>query len=344
MDVPAALGISLVAAGAVWLSDRHPVAALVVVGALTAALPLVGSTFPVLDLVVVVVAFQAVLHADLTPWVVAVVCFVLLTAVDAWQRFASGRGFMEPGVLYPLVLTGLVMGLGLQSRQVRRQHEELLSLRDADRWRAVSDERRRIARDLHDIAAHHLSALIVRAKLASRIGSPEALADAAHFTAATAADALDGLRGAVGVLATDASAPLTPAPRLRDLERVVATMRGAGLQVECRMPGECEVDVSVEVALAAVRIAGEALANVLHHRGPGQAWLEVQRHRGALTVDVEDDGPGTWRPEAADPTWYEPGHYGVIGMRERTQSCGGRLVIRPSRRGGWRVSAVLPAP
>ncbi|CAA9399111.1 MAG: hypothetical protein AVDCRST_MAG66-1364, partial [uncultured Pseudonocardia sp.] len=194
MDPAAALGISAVAASAVWLSAHRPVAALVVVAALAGALPLVGSTFPVMDLVVVVVAFQAVLHADLSPWVVAGVCLVLLTAVDAWQRAASGRGFLEPGVLYPLVLTGLVVGLGLQSRRVRRQHEELLALREAERRRAVSDERRRIARDLHDVAAHHLSALVVRTRLAQRVGTPEALAGAARFTATTAADALDGLR------------------------------------------------------------------------------------------------------------------------------------------------------
>ncbi|CAA9448423.1 MAG: hypothetical protein AVDCRST_MAG66-4624, partial [uncultured Pseudonocardia sp.] len=100
----------------------------------------------------------------------------------------------------------------------------------------------------------------------------------------------------------------------------------------------------VEVAVAAVRIAGEALANVLHHRGPGLARLQVRRGPGALTVLVEDDGPGTWRPEAADPAWHEPGHHGVVGMRERAQSCGGRLTIGPSVRGGWRVTAVLPVP
>jgi signal transduction histidine kinase len=350
MGLPAALGISAVAAGAVWLSARRPVAALVVVSALAAALPVVASTFPVMDLVVVVVAFQAVLHADLPPWAVASVCFVLLTVVDAWQRAAGGRGFMEPTVLYPLVLTGLVVGLGLQSRRVRRQHEQLLALRDGDRRRAVSDERRRIARDLHDVAAHHLSALVVRNKLATRLGTFEALTDAARFTARTAADTLDGLRGVVQVLTGDDAAPLAPTPQPLDLHRMLGTMREAGLQVACRIPpargDDTPVggDVPVDVAVAAVRIAGEALANVLHHRGPGRAWLEVERDPHTLTLLVEDDGPGTWRPEAADPAWHVPGHHGLVGMRERAESCGGHLRIGPSPRGGWRVSAVLPVP
>lgn len=345
MDVPAAVAVSSLAAGAVWLSARRPGAALAVVAGLAVVLPVIGSTFPVMDLVVVVVAFQAVLHGDLPPWVTATVCFVLLTAVDVWQRAAAGRGFMEPGVLYPLVLTGLVLGLGLQSRRVRRQHQELLALRDADRRRAVSDERRRIARDLHDVAAHHLSALVVRTKLATRVGTAEALADAARFTATTAADALDGLRGVVQVLVVegaDDAAPLAPPPQLADVDRIVVTMREAGLRVECTLPHHGGDGLPVEVAVAAVRIAGEALANVLNHRGPGRAWLQIERGTDALTVLVEDDGPDTWRPDAADPAWHVPGHHGVVGMRERAQSCGGLLVIGASARGGWRVAAVLP--
>ena len=321
-------------------------AALVVVGALALALPLLRSTFPVMDLVVILVAFQAVLNVDLPPWVVALVCLVLLTVVDAWQRVAGDRSFMEPDVLYPLVLTGLVMGLGLQSRQVRRQHDELAALRDTDRRRAVSDERRRIARDLHDIAAHHLSVLVVRTRLATRLGTPEALADAARFTATTAAEALDGLRGAVQVLNDDRAdpdaAPLAPTPQLRDLDRVVTALGEAGLRVECEMPPDGAGAPPLDVAVAAVRIASEALANVLRHRGPGRAWLQVTRTPGTLTVLVEDDGPGTWRHEAADPAWPAPGHYGIVGMRERAHACGGRLTVEPSARGGWRVSAVLP--
>lgn len=344
MDPAIALAVALAAGGTVLLSSRRPVAALVAVAALAAALPLAGSTFPVMDLVVVVVAFQAVLHSDLPPWVVATVCLVLLTGVDAWQRTASGRGFGEPDVLYPLVLTGLVMALGLQSRQVRRQHDELLALREADRRRAVADERRRIARDLHDVAAHHVSALVVRTELALRVGTPDALAEAVRFSATTAADALDGLRAAVQALSADDAAPLAPAPQVSDLGRVVGTVRAAGLQVDDHLPAEGVDDVPVDVALAAVRIAAEALANVLQHRGPGRAWLDVRRAQGSLTVRVDDDGPGTWRPEAANPAWHRPGHHGVVGMRERARSCGGDLEIGPSPRGGWRVEAVLPLP
>ena len=356
MPPAGALAISLVAAGAVWLAGRRPVAALVVTGALTAALPLIGSTFPAMDLVVVFVVFQAVLHTELPTGVAAAVCFAMLTVNDVWLRVADGRGFAEPGVLYPLLLTGLAVGLGVQSRRVRRQHDELLALREADRRRAVSEERRRIAADLHDAAAHHLSALVVRNKLATRVATADALADAARFTAATAADTLAALRQVVQVLgdgadgtdtAGPAAAPRAPGPRLSDLDGVVATMEEAGLRVERRPATLADADdLPVAVAVAAVRIATEALANVLRHRGPGRCWLRLDRVHSprGLALCVEDDGPGTWLPEAAAPTWHVPGHHGVTGMRARAEACGGRLDIGPSSRGGWKVSAVLPTP
>ncbi len=339
MSLPGALAISAVATGAVWLSARRPAAALVAAGVLTVGLPLIGSTFAVMDLVVVFVVFQVVLLGDLRPWVVAVACLVMLTVNDVWLRTSEGRGFADPGVLYPLLLTCLAVGLSLQSRRVRRQHDEIVLLRDADRLRAVSDERRRIARDLHDHAAHHLSSLVVRNKLARRVDTVEALDDAARFTATTAADALDSMRRIVHVLTTDAAAPLTPSPRLSDLDVLVASMEAAGLRIE-RGPVDDVGGVPDDVAGAAVRIVGEALANVLRHRGPGRAWLDVHHEPRAVTVQVDDDGPGTWTPEAA--AHHLPGHYGILGMRERAESCGGHLTVGPSPRGGWRVAAVLP--
>lgn len=341
MSLPSALAISAAATGAVWLSGRRPVAALGVVGALTLTLPVIGSTFAVMDLVVVFVVFQAV-RDGVGPRAVAVVCLAALTIDDAWQRTIDGQGFVDPSVLYPLLLTAFSVGLGLQSRQLRRQRDELLALRDADRRRAVSDERRRIARDLHDAAAHHLSALVVRNKLARRVDTTDALRDAAAFTATTSTHTLDSLRQIVHVLNTEGDAPMDPAPRLSDIDAVVATMQAGGLEIERTSPAPTPVGGEVDVAV--VRIVGEALANVLRHRGPGRCWLDIDRGHDAITLTVEDDGPSAWPPEAAAPDWNRPGRYGLTGMRERAQSCGGRLTVGPSPRGGWRVSAVLPVP
>jgi signal transduction histidine kinase len=150
------------------------------------------------------------------------------------------------------------------------------------------------------------------------------------------------MRTVVRLLTSDDAAPLTPPAGLSDLNRIVDTMQEAGLQIQRTIaPGEA---VPPEIAVAAVRITSEALANVLRHRGPGKAWIEVVRGSAALSLLVEDDGPGTWRPEAADPSWFRAGHHGVIGMREQAQFCGGGLLISQSPRGGWRVAATLPVP
>lgn len=340
MSLPGALAISLTAAGSVWLSAHRPGAALAVVIALALGLPVFRSTFAAMDLVVVLVVFQAAMNTELPPWVLATACLVALTVNDAWQRAAFGDSFMEPSVLYPLLMTALAVGLGLQSRQVRMQHAELISLRDADRRRAVSDERRRIARDLHDVAAHHLSALVVRNKLARRIDTVDALKDAAHFTARTAADTLDSLRQVVHVLNTEGRSPLAPSPSFADIEEVVTRMEAAGLQIE-RSPSAIS-PASREVEVAVVRIAQEALANVLRHRGPGRCWLELGRSGAAIRLTIEDDGPSTWCADVAERSWHRPGSYGLIGMRERAEACGGHLVIGPSPKGGWMVSAILP--
>jgi signal transduction histidine kinase len=295
-----------------------------------------------MDLVLVLVSWRAVVASTWPPSAVAVTCFAALTVNDAWQRVAFGESFAQPAVLYPVLLTALTVGLGLQTRRVRAQNAELLALRDADRLRAVSDERRRIARDLHDVAAHHLSALAVRNGLALRVGTPEGFVEAARFSADTAKEALESMREVVHVLSDDMPAPVTPGPHLADVHDVIARMRAAGLHVEGRWHGPDEHDpvgVPDEIQAVAVRIVQEALSNVLQHRGPGEAWVDVTCDGPVVRVCVEDDGEsGT---PGGDKGAGRTGR-GVTGMRERTEAVGGRLLVGPSRRGGWRVEALLP--
>lgn len=335
MSLQASLVVAAVAAGAVWLSGHRPVAALALVVGLVAALPLANVTVDVLDLIIVLVVFRVIIGSTVPVPVVGVVCFVALTANDAWQRIAFGRSFDKPSVLYPLLLTALSIGIGAQARRIRRQQAELVAFRDRDRERAVAEERRRIARDLHDVGAHHLSALIVRNKLARRIGSPSALVEAADFTAQTSAEALDAMRRVVHVLGVGQEAPLSPYPAMADLDRVIARVEAAGLNVD-RSPAPVH-GLPDSVQIAVVRIAQEALSNVLRHRGPGDCWLELERSNGNIVLRVEDDG-------TAPPISVEPAHdgFGIIGMAERARSCGGQLDVGRSPRGGWAVTAVLP--
>lgn len=337
MSLPGAAAISVAAAAVVWTSGRRPVAALLAAVALTLALPLSRSTFDLMDLVLVLVTWRAVVASALPVPLIAVVCVGALAINDVWLRVAFDETFAQPSVLYPALLTALAVGLGTQGRRIARQHAELVSLREADRRRAVSDERRRIARDLHDVAAHHLSALVVRNRLATRLGTRDALAAAADFSARTAGETLESMRHVVQVLTTEPEAPLRPGPRLADLDDMVARVEAAGLRVDRGASDVTPLPDEVEVAV--VRIVQEALANVLKHRGPGRAWLDVRRSGADVVVSVEDDGPSP-PPDPESP--HLPGSRGIVGMRERAEACGGRFSVDSSPRGGWLVSARLP--
>jgi signal transduction histidine kinase len=151
------------------------------------------------------------------------------------------------------------------------------------------------------------------------------------------------MREVVHVLSDDMPAPVTPGPRLADLHDVIARMTAAGLHVEGRWHGPGEpypADVPDEIQAVAVRIVQEALSNVLQHRGPGKAWVDVTCEGPSLLVRVQDDG-GNGVP-GGHPGTGRTGR-GVTGMRERAEAVGGSLLVGPSPRGGWRVEALLPA-
>ncbi|MGL5819917.1 MAG: sensor histidine kinase [Phycicoccus sp.] len=335
MSLSASLAVSALAASAVWLSGRAPGAALAAVAVLAVGLPAARSTFEAFDLVVVVVVVRVLTSSAVSVWAAGLVCLAALTVGDVWHRLAVGRSFDEPSILYPAILTAFSVGVGMQARRIRRQQEELAALRESEQERVVADERRRIAYDLHDVAAQHLSALVVRNTLARRLGTPDALAEAAKFTATTTTEALVALRQVVGVLGAGGGPELTPAPGMDELDRIVARMEGAGLRVSW---DQAPVDpVPDAVAVAVVRIVQEALANVLRHRGPGRCWLDIQRRDDELVLVVEDDGA----PTAAAPLEGREG-IGMTAMRERARSCGGQLSLEASSRGGWAVRATLP--
>jgi signal transduction histidine kinase len=216
------------------------------------------------------------------------------------------------------------------------RNAELERLRGVEAARVVADERTRIARELHDVVAHHLTALIIRAQAADRVAAtrPEVATASMGWIATTAKEALTAMRQTVRVLRADAT--LAPGPTLADLPDIAARVRDAGLDVELRLPPSLPA-LDPQVELAAVRIAQEALTNTLRHARAHRAVVSLRSGDGALVLDVDDDG----RTEPAAPQATR-GH-GLLGMRERAVSCGGSLDIGRSALGGWRVRARLPA-
>ncbi len=225
-----------------------------------------------------------------------------------------------PGLLGAYVQTRRAYTAELVARAERLEREQ------QERARlAVVEERGRIARELHDIAAHDLSAIVVQAGAADRLVDRDATAAKATLASIRrqGRETLTALRQLVGVVRdSDEAGPRAPQPTLARLDELVAGAREGGMAVETTWSGHGR-PLPPTVDLAAYRIVQEALTNARRH-APGAAV--------SVAVAVDDSGA---RVVVAN---------GPPGMRERVQLTGGTLTAGPTGQGGWRVEARLPAP
>jgi signal transduction histidine kinase len=298
------------------------------------------------------------------PWPVVGLLVGLLGALVGAVRFSDGYGVGPIDVVLAMLLgTSVVAAWALGSfKRVRSRYVEALQERahraelerEERARRAVTEERARVAREMHDIVAHSLAVVVVQAQsgaFAART-DPQKAIPVLDTISATARDALADMRSLLGVLreGTDAAGgnggeptgvPAEPAPQpgLEDLEALVARVRAAGLAVSCEQHGE-PVALSATAALAVYRVVQESLTNTLKHGGPGAtARVVLDWGDAGLVVTAEDDGYGQ-----APPREDAGGHdgHGLVGMRERMTMFGGSLETGPRPGGGFRVRARLP--
>jgi signal transduction histidine kinase len=253
---------------------------------------------------------------------------------------------------FAVFATAVVVLLGSAARRQREtlatlvaRNAELERLRAVEAEQVAASERTRIARELHDVAAHHLTAMVIRAQAADRVAArdPAAALEALPWITDSSREALTAMRQTVRVLRSGPGgdvAPVetrTPEPELDDLPDIVERVRAAGLAVDLTV-GRIDRRPLPHVQLAAVRIVQESLTNVLAHAHATRAVVQVAEGPSGLTVVVEDDGRGFPPGPGGDGL---AGH-GLLGMRERAASCGGDLQLGRSPLGGGRVSARLP--
>ncbi|GAA3912011.1 histidine kinase [Streptomyces gulbargensis] len=224
---------------------------------------------------------------------------------------------------------------------IRERAERAERTREEEARRRVAEERLRIARDLHDVVAHHIALVNVQAGVAAHVMDrrPDQAKEALAHVREASRSALDELRATVGLLrqSGDPAAPTEPAPGLADLDGLLDGFRKAGLPVTLARAGG-EVPLPATVDLAAYRIVQEALTNVRKHAGPdARAEVSVVRVGRTVEITVLDDGA----PPAAGPAGDGGGH-GLLGMRERVTALGGTLTAAPRYGGGFRVQAILP--
>jgi signal transduction histidine kinase len=224
--------------------------------------------------------------------------------------------------------------------EIRHRAERAELTREQEAGRRVDAERLRIARELHDVIAHGISAINVQAGVAAHLidSQPRQAGQALQTIKALSKDAISELREVLNLLrAVDAPDPRHPTARLAQLEALIARTRNAGIPVVIELDGEPRA-LPVTVDLAAYRIIQEALTNVLRHAGGAPATVSLAYEPDRLTVQVNDDGPPSSPHDGSQPG----GGYGLIGMRERAESLGGTFDAGRLPAGGFRVTAILP--
>ncbi|TDQ46152.1 sensor histidine kinase [Actinorugispora endophytica] len=240
-----------------------------------------------------------------------------------------------PLVLGAAVLSGAwAIGRGVRERRA-------YAARSAERIteRAVVEERLRIARELHDVVAHGMSLIAVKAGVANHViqTRPEEAADALRVIEATSRGALTEMRHLLGVLRSgtdERPADTGPAPGIGDLPGIAERAAPAGVRVDLDVRGADGLPGGT--ALAVYRIVQEAVTNVVRHAAPAHCRVEVVAAGGEVRIEVADDGPGgRVLPGGA-------GGYGLIGMRERAAAHNGTLSAGPRPGGGFGVRARLP--
>ncbi|MGB3633880.1 MAG: sensor histidine kinase [Rubrobacteraceae bacterium] len=272
------------------------------------------------------------------PAAAAVVLWVLLAVVPRMDG-----GLSQPFVVVVVAWTWGTMvrirrdyvdGLKERARQLEREKESQARV-------VAAEERARIAREIHDIVSHSLSAVVVMAEGASlKVRSEPERAEKAMVTVRdTGRNALAEMRRMLDVLRDGETGSHAPQPGIAQLGPLIEESRASGLPVEMTVQGE-PVEVTAGVDLVVYRVVQEALTNARKHAGSSLRKVEVQlRYEGdSLEVQITDDGTGL----GAIPNSEPDGGHGLVGMQERVAAYGGKLRTGPRPGGGFEVVATLP--
>jgi signal transduction histidine kinase len=339
-DEPWALALIPLALAPFMLRQRQPVLALVLAIAADAILPADAS----LILPALVVLYTI---ARNQPWRAAALGGVLVALVASAAEIAWGHQANTHWVVIgtitqcaAAVALGLYTGArykvleGLRERAERLAREsELLTAR------AITDERLRIARELHDVVAHNVSLMVVQAQALGTTTDDEHVLSSTTAIADLGRQAMTEMDHTLKLLrADDTQAPeLSPQPGLDNLDALMQQSRNAGLHVDLIIEGDPQ-QLSRSADLSAFRIIQEALTNVIKHAAGARVSILLAYRSGALELEIIDNGPGSPNGLASN----NGAGNGVMGMRERANVFGGTLTAEPRPDHGFAVTATLP--
>ncbi|WP_170222806.1 sensor histidine kinase [Nonomuraea turkmeniaca] len=282
------------------------------------------------DVLAVPMAAYAVARFAGRTWAVGALLTALAVAATVLFRWPMSKESIQSSLWVVGVLVAF-WAAGAMMRE-RSLYVERLAAHAEERARAeATEERLRIARELHDVVGHSLSTIAVQAGVAEHVGKPEVMRRALRSIGETSRSALHETRRLLGILREDGEASRAPAPTLSDLPELVERTRTAGVDAYLSVTG----DVPRELELTVYRIVQEALTNVIKHAGADHARATVVREEEGIRVEVVDDGRGGEAGAAA------AGH-GLAGLRERVRVFGGAFEAGPRPLHGFRVYAFLP--
>jgi signal transduction histidine kinase len=367
-DVGCALFAALVSFGSFSFAQTprptHPALAVsLVVAALTALVLTLRRIWPVpvfgVVLLMAAVLGQWPVRGALFPFTLAIGLYTVAATMGrataiaaavltvAAEIPAAGQGGWHDGwlaVIYEVIATAAVLVAGLyvstrraylaelrdRAQRLEREHDQASAL-------AAAVERARIAREMHDSVAHHLTVIVALSDgaLAAVTRAPAQACEAIRGVSSTAREALAETRRLLGILRTEDGLEIRqPLPGLTDLDGLFTRVRAAGLPVRYERTGP-PGDTPPGVQLVVFRLVQEALTNTMKHAGPGaSAAVRLRLAPGEVRVEVEDDGAGSAGVARA------PGG-GLTGMAERVGAFGGELTCGPRQPRGWRVTARL---
>ncbi|OIJ62892.1 sensor histidine kinase [Streptomyces mangrovisoli] len=343
---PLSLVLIVVGAGALVARRRAPLTVLAITGTASLVESVTGDPRAPVAMSAVVALYTVAAATDrATTWRVGLVTMGVLTGA---AMLAGPLPWYAQENLAIIAWTGIgaTAGDSVRSRRaavqaIRDRAERAERTREEEARRRVAEERLRIARDLHDVVAHHIALVNVQAGVAAHVMDkrPDQAKEALAHVREASRSALNELRATVGLLrqSGDPEAPTEPAPGLDRLEELVGTFRSAGLHVEVARADQGAA-LPAAVDLAAFRVIQEALTNVQKHAGTeAKAEVSVVRVGPNIEITVLDDGrPGDLAGQDGG------GGHGLLGMRERVSAIAGTLTTGPRYGGGFRVHAILP--
>ena len=341
-----ALLLTIMAAAVLPQRREHPRGVAILTAACALAVTALGYNPSVMLLAPLMVALFAL--ANRTDRKTAnIIAFTAIAAVVPAAVILSPHETIALTVIAPAFCLLLPLALGTTAR-VRRDYLAAVETRAelAERTREhearhrVADERVRIARELHDVVAHHLALANAQAGTAAHLvrTRPEQTREILAELTRTTAAALRELKATVGLLrqGDEPDAPLQPAPGLAQLPELTGSFASTGLEVTVSTEGTPQ-PLSPGVDLTAFRIVQEALTNVAKHSTTKSARLHLAYSAERVTIAVCNDASGGRLPPSGSNTGY-----GLIGMRERAQAVGGSVHTGPRPEGGYEVVARLP--